>query len=366
MFTPVPVGGTIEILSGNGQSGLDGVEITRVSSSRPSSSVTFCASTRGCAAMARVGFISSQSGGSAAEDPEPCSGIERQALAHCSFAFSRSDGSLRMRSETMLICSPTVLSISGFTCAGTLTLAPATARLVSPRLTWAPRLGSRCQAAASFGREVTTTLPLISALAFRFLMLTAPICFAALPPSTLLNASPSAPVAFDDSDPDTFSLPVSGVDSVSTSLSPVADIGPRTADQPISAFCRIYEIGLSALPAKLCGAAFSACSRIADRAITTGATTIELFETGGSGGSCVTAGAELVARGDSQSIAFRLMKNDAAITATAITTVFKFKVRRINPPGRPGAGFYRAAEKRARAHRWGGIWANRLTAATAS
>ncbi len=242
--------------------------------------------------MARVGFISSQSGGSAAEEPEPCSGIERQALAHCSFAFSRSDGSLRMRSETMLICSPTFLSISGFTCAGTLTLAPATLRLVSPRLTWAPRLGSRCQLAASFGREVTTTLPLISALAFKFLMLTAPIRFAASPPSTLPSASPSAPVAFDDSEPVTFSLPLSGVEIVSTSLSPAAAIGPRTADQPMSAFSRICEIGLSAFPAKLRGAAFSACSRIADIAIATGATTIELFATGGSGGNCATGGAE--------------------------------------------------------------------------
>ncbi|MGY3075425.1 hypothetical protein ACVWZZ_001796 [Bradyrhizobium sp. LM6.10] len=336
MFTPVPVGGTIEILSGNGQSGLVGVAVTRVSSSRPISRVTACASTRGCAAMARIGFISSQSDGSAAEEPEPCSAIERQALAHCTFAFSRSEGSLRMRSETMLICSPTFLSISGFTCAGTLTLAPATLRLVSPRLTWAPRLGSRCQLAASFGREVTTTLPLISALAFRFLMLTAPIRFAASPPSTLPSASPSAPVAFDDSEPVTFSLPLSGVEIVSTSLSPAADIGPRTADQPMSASCRICEIGFSALPAKLRGAAFSACSRIADSAMATGATTIELFATGGSGGNCATGGAEFVARGDSQSIAFRLTKNDAASTTTAISTVFKFSVSRINPPGRPG------------------------------
>ncbi|MGY4430432.1 hypothetical protein ACVWWO_002909 [Bradyrhizobium sp. F1.13.1] len=68
----------------------------------------------------------------------------------------------------------------------------------------------------------------------------------------------------------------------------------------------------------------------------TGATTIELFETGGSGGNCATGGAEFVARGDSQSIALRLMKNDAASTTTAIRTVFKFNVSRINPPGRPG------------------------------
>src|SRR4029077_6278249 len=83
MFTPVPVGGTIEILSGNGQSGLVWVAVTRVSASMPSQSVTARAATRGCAAIARTGFISSHSGGSAAEDPAPCSGIERQALIHC-------------------------------------------------------------------------------------------------------------------------------------------------------------------------------------------------------------------------------------------------------------------------------------------
>ncbi|GLR91900.1 hypothetical protein GCM10007857_86180 [Bradyrhizobium iriomotense] len=82
-------------------------------------------------------------------------------------------------------------------------------------------------------------------------------------------------------------------------------------------------------------ALLSAASRIADSAIATGATAIELFETGGSGGNCVTAGAVVALRGDSQSMAFRLTKNDAAITATAIKIVFKFNVRRINPPNRP-------------------------------
>ncbi len=55
---------------------------------------------------------------------------------------------------TAAIWSATVLSISGLTCAGTLTRAPATERLVSPRSTCAARLGSTCQAAPSFGREV--------------------------------------------------------------------------------------------------------------------------------------------------------------------------------------------------------------------
>ncbi|BBO03621.1 hypothetical protein BwSH20_06040 [Bradyrhizobium ottawaense] len=68
----------------------------------------------------------------------------------------------------------------------------------------------------------------------------------------------------------------------------------------------------------------------------TGATTIELFATGGNGGSCATGGAEFVARGDSQSMAFKLMKNDAASTTTAIVMVFRFNVSRIDPPSRPG------------------------------
>ena len=73
----------MEIFSGNGQSGLVCVEVMRVSASMPSVSVTAEASTRGCAAIARVGRNSSQSAGSEEAAPAPCSGIERQALAHC-------------------------------------------------------------------------------------------------------------------------------------------------------------------------------------------------------------------------------------------------------------------------------------------
>src|SRR4051794_41875335 len=94
MFTPVPVGGTIEILSGNGQSGLVGVEVTRVSASRPSSRVTACASTRGCAAMARIGFISSQSGGGAGGGAQPCRRGEGQGFARCRFPFPPQVGSV--------------------------------------------------------------------------------------------------------------------------------------------------------------------------------------------------------------------------------------------------------------------------------
>ena len=174
----------MSILAGNGQSGLVSAEVMRVSASMPSVTVTAEASTRGCTAIARVGLSSSQSGGKVEPAPVPCSGIERQALAHCARAFCSKLRSLRTRASTAVTCSATVLSINGLTCAGTLTRAPATTRLVSPSVTCAARFGSRCQAAASFGREVKVTLPLISALALSDLMFTLPICLATLPPST--------------------------------------------------------------------------------------------------------------------------------------------------------------------------------------
>src|SRR3954462_8784549 len=101
-----------------------------------------------------------------------------------------------------------VLSISGLICAGTLTRAPATETLVSPIVTWAARFGSRCQAAASLGREVKVMLPLISALPLSDLILTLPICLATLLPSNPPSASLTAPVALEEREPVTFSFPV--------------------------------------------------------------------------------------------------------------------------------------------------------------
>jgi len=125
----------IEIFSGNGQSGLVCVEVIRVSASMPTVSVTADASTCGCAAIARVGRSSSQSAGSVEAAPAPCSWIERQALAHCTRAFCSNARSLRIRAPNASSWSATVLSISGLTCAGTLTRAPAIERLLSPRVT---------------------------------------------------------------------------------------------------------------------------------------------------------------------------------------------------------------------------------------
>ena len=163
-------------------------------------------------------------------------------------------------------------------------------------------------------------------------MFTLPICFATLPPSRPPSASPTAPVAFADSEPVTFSVPVSGVASVSTSCAPVAAIGPREAVQPISAFCRICEIGLSALPVKLRGAPRSAASRIADSVTAIGAITVDARGAGGSGGNSASAGGRFVARGATKSITFRLAANETTTTASAIEIVFRCIGRRIVPP----------------------------------
>src|SRR5215471_9394055 len=346
MLHPPGVGGTMVIFSGKGQSGLVCIGVIRVSALIPTVSVTAEASTRGCAAIACVGLISSHSGGIAAVVPVSCKGIERQALAHCRRALCSSVGSLRIFALTASSCSLTALSMKGLTCAGTLTCAPDSERLVSPSETCAPKFGSTCQAAATLGRAVTVTLPLISALALSALMLTLPICLAALAPSKLPMASVTAPVAFDDNEPVTFSLPVSGVDSDSTSSPPLAVIGPREAVQPMSAFCRSCDTGLSALPLKLVCALRSAASRIADSAIETGATTKELREAGGSGGGSVMTGAWIAPPGDSQSIAFRLTRKEIATTPSAIPTVLSRLSRCILPPDEASRRVYRAARGR--------------------
>ena len=175
-------------------------------------------------------------------------------------------------------------------------------------------------------------LPLISALALSDLIFTLPICLATLPPNRLPSASPTAPVAFDDSEPVTFSFPFSGVVSDSTSCAPVAAIGPREAVQPMSAFCRICDTGLSALPAKVRGAPRSAASRIAAIEIATGTMMLEMRGAGGSGGNSANTGAGTARRADSQSMALRLMKNETATTAIASRIILSRIGRRIVPP----------------------------------
>ena len=107
MGTPIAtrpgVGGTIAMVAGNGQLGLVSTGVMRVSASMPSVRISACASTRGWAAIARVGRSSSHSAGSDELAPVPCSGIERQALAHCTLALFSKAGSLRIRACTRLI-----------------------------------------------------------------------------------------------------------------------------------------------------------------------------------------------------------------------------------------------------------------------
>ena len=159
-------------------------------------------------------------------------------------------------------------------------------------------------------------------------MLMLPICLATLPPSSLPSASPTAPVALAASEPVTFSFPFSAVVSDSTSWPPVAPIDPREAVQPMSAFCSTCDTGLSALPEKLRGVPRSAASRIAVMGMVTWARITELRGAGGSGGRSARAGREPAPRGENQSIAFRLTKNETATTAIASRMV----LRRIVPP----------------------------------
>src|SRR6185437_15763147 len=107
--------------------------------------------------------------------------------------------------------------------------------------------------------------------------------------------------------------------------------GPRDAVQPMLACCKTFEIGLSALPAKSCCTLRSAASRMAESGILTGTTTKEVRDTGGSGGNLTIAGPATGAPGDSQSMIFRLMKNDPTITPSAIPTILS-RCRCIVPP----------------------------------
>src|SRR5579859_1947191 len=129
MLTVGCVGGTIESFSGNGHIGVVSFGVMRVSASMPRVIMIVVALTLGCTATARVGRNSSHSGG--AEALPAVSGIERQALLHWMRALRSNEGSLRIRLPAASIWSATFLSITGLICAGTLTRAPATARLVS-------------------------------------------------------------------------------------------------------------------------------------------------------------------------------------------------------------------------------------------
>jgi hypothetical protein len=107
---------------------------------------------------------------------------------------------------------------------------------------------------------------------------------------------PSAVPLAADSEPSTVSLPSSGVESDSAFCTPDAAIGPRVTVQLMSAFCRIWLTGLSALPPILRGAARSRPSRSAAMEMAIGVRISELRVTGGSGGSFASTGFSTVGR----------------------------------------------------------------------
>ena len=127
---PCVSGGTISSLAGNGQLGLFSLAMIRLSACTPRVNVSALASTRGCAAKARVGRNSSQRLGS--PEPAPPSGIERHSFAHSLRAIVSRNGSLRSRFCKAAICSFTALSISGFTSLPTLSLIPEIDTALSP------------------------------------------------------------------------------------------------------------------------------------------------------------------------------------------------------------------------------------------
>ena len=239
---------------------------------------------------------------------------------------------MRIRAATASICSPTVLSISGLTCAGTLTRAPATESAVSPRLTCAARFGSKCQAAASFGREVMVTAPLISACALSCLMLMLPICLPALSPSRLPSAFPTAPVAFEVNDPVYIQNPgqrrrqrqhVLGAGRSDRA----ARRGP--ADIGVLQHLRYRVVGLAGEIARrgAVGGVANRAQRNRNRRKDDGRARRrrqrrQLDKLGRATG----------ARGDSQSSIFRLTPNDTTTTALASRIVLRRDGRRIVPP----------------------------------
>ena len=130
-------------------------------------------------------------------------------------------------------------------------------------------------------------------------------------------ASPTAPVALDASEPVTFSFPVSAVVSDSTSWPPVdpdrsARGGP--ADVGVLQNLRHRVVGLAGK-----GARRAAVGRVADGGDGNGDLSQD-HGTAGGGRQRRQVGHRrraTVPRGENQSIAFRLTKNETAITAIA-------------------------------------------------
>ncbi len=221
--------------------------------------------------------------------PAAPSEIDRHIFAHSRRAASSTNGSLRMRACSVPICSLTARSRNGLTSFETLSLSPRIVMLASATETCAPRLGSIRQDACSAGREVTVTLPRMSARWSSVFSVSFCTSCPRLPPSR----RPMAPVtlpAWTAIWPVARNVPVSAVATDSPSGRPLTASGPRATVQPISAFCSSCEIGLSRLPVRSFGAVASRASPMALSAIMAGVTMVELRVTGLSGGTSTSFG----------------------------------------------------------------------------
>ena len=317
---PCSLCGAISSVAGNGHSGLVSFGTMRVSASTPTTSVTASASTRGCAAIARVGRNSSQRFGSPA--PVALIASERQSFAHSRRATRSRNGSLRSRSCSRATCSLTCRSSSGRTSLDTFSRTPTMVMLASAIEKCVVRFGSSRQAGVSCGCETTATLPRISVRWSRV----RPASFSTLRPTSLPRIPPSAPprppAAVEAICPVARSVPVSTVETPITSGLPNTPSGPRFTVQPISALERSFDAMLSRLPVRSRGACASSISRRAPSVITVGATMVEVRLTGGSGGTSASAGRRLLsAPGHSSCMSSVAPTNAIARMATPINIV---------------------------------------------
>ena len=267
---PFCIGGTSSSAAGNGQFGLLSRSVMRVSACTPMVSVMFCASICGCAAAARIGFISSHSRGRPVSPPP--SAIERHSFAHCSRAARSSIGSLRRRVSSLAICALTSRSIRGLASPATSILNPASTTVLSASVTCEVRFGSSRQSAAIAGRACTVTLPWMSArwsstwLAILPTLLPIDLSISpAIEPVMLPACSAIWPVMR--------SVPVSGVAMVISFGLPAMLKVRRSSVMPMSALDSRLLTALSFLPANWRGAASSSLRWMARSATATGAIT---------------------------------------------------------------------------------------------
>ena len=159
----------------------------------------------------------------------------------------------------------------------------------SPIDTWPERLGSIRQVGSSAGRDVTTTLPRMSA---RWSSMRV-VNFCTSPPSLLPSSPPIAPVRLPPwlaICPVTRSEPFSVVEMLRPVEAPFTTNGPRAMVQPMSALPSSSASGFSFLPVMPRGALASSASRIASAATATGATMTEVRVTGCKAGSAAVTG----------------------------------------------------------------------------